>query len=237
MLLVERADRHADQRHHRGDPADRRGLATGLALDDERNAGDAEQQPCPLPRDHAFAEPAVGECRGEDRLQADHQRHQTGGQVVVQRDEHTAEIEPVHEDPGDRAVHDLVTAGPGRARQHDHDAYQQSDERHAQRQEGQRLRIRQPELRADESGGPQHHEHAGRGEHGHFFDGARHINPNNGDPKQLRARGHRARTCVVSNDTNVSNRHKNFGAARSGRADDQCEKRRAAYCAIALSLS
>jgi hypothetical protein len=86
-------------------PSQRRRLAgRDLLVHDQVNAGDTEQQAEPLPRQHPLAEPAIGQRRGQHRLQADHQRDQAGRQPVLDRSEHAAEIETVHQGAGHGAV-------------------------------------------------------------------------------------------------------------------------------------
>jgi hypothetical protein len=125
-------------------------------------AGDAEQQAEPLPRQHPLAEPAIGQRRRQHRLQADHERDQAGGQPVLDRSEHAAEIAAVHQGAGHGAVEYTGAVRPFRPGEHDDDGEQQHDRDHAQRQECHRLRIGQAEFGADESGRPQHDKDGGR---------------------------------------------------------------------------
>ena len=72
-------------------------LAFGVAMDDEIDAGDAEREAGPLPRRHPLAQQPVRQGRGQDRLQAHHQRGEARRQLVVDRDEHAAEIAAMHQ--------------------------------------------------------------------------------------------------------------------------------------------
>ena len=99
-------------------------LAFGVAVHDEIDAGDAEREAGPLPRRHPLAEQPVRQRRGQDRLQAHHQRGKARRQLVVDRDEHAAEIAAMHEQAGHRAVQHARARRPGRPGQ-------QNDQRRA----------------------------------------------------------------------------------------------------------
>jgi hypothetical protein len=72
--LIERAERDADQRYRRRNPAPAGLPAHRPVVQDQRNAGKPDQQPAPLHRGHALAEPAVRDGGCQDRLQARDQR-------------------------------------------------------------------------------------------------------------------------------------------------------------------
>ena len=59
--LIERAERDADQRHGGGEPAPAGLPAHRPIMQDQHHAGEPEQQPAPLQRRDALAEPAVGD--------------------------------------------------------------------------------------------------------------------------------------------------------------------------------
>ena len=73
-------------------------------MKNEINADEAEREAKPLPRQHALAEPAVGDGRGQDRLKADDQRDEARGQPVGDSDEHAREIHAMNHEAGDGRV-------------------------------------------------------------------------------------------------------------------------------------
>ena len=173
-LLIKRADGDAEKRRHDRRPGQRRGRAGGILPHHQIDAEEAEQQAKPLPRQHAFAEPAVGKGRGQHRLQADDQRGEPGGKAVFDGDKNTAEIEAVHHEAGHHAVHHAGAARPFWPRdQHDED-HEPHHRDHAQRQESQRLGIAQPELCADEAGRPEQDKNTRCRKDGEFLKRTRH---------------------------------------------------------------
>ena len=110
--LVQRAQRNADQRHAGGKPAPARIAAHRPIVQDQHDAGEPEQQSGPLHRRDPLAEPAVGEGRGQDRLQARDQRGQPGGNRMRDRDRGAAEIKSVHQNARDGAVEDADPIRP-----------------------------------------------------------------------------------------------------------------------------
>ena len=151
-LLIDRADRDAEKRDRNGGPGKRARLSSrGLVAQHQINAGKPKRQPRPLAHADALAEEAMGDGRGQERLQADDQRRKPGRQAVANRHEHAAEIEAVHHEPGGDAVAEAERARPLRPRQRNDDAEEQDDPEHPQRQVGQRLGIGEAELGADEA--------------------------------------------------------------------------------------
>ena len=112
-----------------GDPRDQRRLAFGPAVHHQVDADDAEPETEPLPRHHALAQQPVGERRGQDRLQAHHQRGKARRQPAVDRDEYAAEIAAMHEQAHDRAVQGAGGPRPARARDKRDDAEQRDHQR------------------------------------------------------------------------------------------------------------
>ncbi|KAH2775699.1 hypothetical protein KXW38_001308, partial [Aspergillus fumigatus] len=102
--LIERAERDADQRDHRGEPAQARLPRHRTVVQDHQHPAEVEHQAAPLQRRHLFAEPAVGDGRGQDRLQARNQRGEAGRNRMRDRDRGAAEIEAVNENAGNGAV-------------------------------------------------------------------------------------------------------------------------------------
>ena len=156
-LLVERADADAHQRERHRHEA--RGVAAEahLVADDEPHAGQAEDEAAPLARQHALAEPGAGEQHGEQRLQPDDHRARARRHAGLDRHEHAAEVERVHERRrrrrGGRLRAAWATSRASRARRRP-SARATSSEAHEQERE--RRRVRQPVLRGDEAGAPQH---------------------------------------------------------------------------------
>ena len=110
--LVERAERDADQRYRRRKPAPAGLPAHRPVVQDQRNAGKPDQQPAPLHRGHAFAQPAVRDGRRQDRLQARDQRRKASRNRQRDRDRRAAEVNAVHQNAGDGAVPDLDAVRP-----------------------------------------------------------------------------------------------------------------------------
>ena len=96
----------------------------------------------------------MGDGGGQKRLQADEQRRKPCGQAMADRDEHAAEIKPVHHEPGRHAVAEACGIRPFGPRQRDHDAEDNEHPEHAEREIGQRLGISQAEFGADKAGRP-----------------------------------------------------------------------------------
>ena len=126
-------------------------------------------KPGPLQRRDALAEPAVGDRRGQDRLQARDQRRQPGRNRMRDRNRRAAEIESVHQNAGDGAVGDADTIRPFRPRDRHDDRHQPHHDRHADREIGQRLGVVEHVFGADEAGAPEHDEHRRRRARGRFF--------------------------------------------------------------------
>ena len=98
------AKQFSDERSDGG--ANQRGVtanqASGVAPPDDvfscmaaGSAKEAQREPKQLPRHHPLAEPAVGDRRGQDRLQADDEHREAGRKAVLYGNEHAAEIEAV----------------------------------------------------------------------------------------------------------------------------------------------
>ena len=133
-----------------------------------KHADQAEHQAEPLQARDLLAHEAVGDGRGEDRLQARDQRRDAGRHALADGGEHAAEIKPVHQRTRHQAVADLRPVRPARLRRERDRAHDEHDEHHAHRQKRHRLDIGQPETRADEAGAPQQHEQHRRDGNGKF---------------------------------------------------------------------
>jgi hypothetical protein len=107
-----------------------------------------------LQRRDALAEPAVGDGRGQDRLQTGDQRREAGGNRQRDRNRRAAEIEAVHENAGDDAVADLAAVWPGRADDGADERHQHHHDRHADRQKRQRVGIADHVFGGDKAGAP-----------------------------------------------------------------------------------
>jgi hypothetical protein len=137
-------------------PAERRAGEYDVAVvQDEQHAGEPERETEPLHARDALAHEAVGDGRGQNRLQPGDQRGDAGRHALRNRDEHAAEIDAVHQQADHDRVPDLRPPRPRRARDKSNRQHQHDDGAHAQRQERQRLGIRQTVARADEARAPQ----------------------------------------------------------------------------------
>src|SRR5262249_1988934 len=112
-LLIEGADRDAEERNRARQPCERRRAAGGRPIaHDQINAEQPKREPNPLQQPNALAEPAIDNRRGQRRLQAEDQRDHSSRQPVLDRDEHAAETKAVHHQAGDRAVRHTARARP-----------------------------------------------------------------------------------------------------------------------------
>ncbi len=174
-LLIDGADGNADEAYRCRRPGERRGGAGARPiLHHQINADNAEHEAEPLPRHDRLPEQTIGDRRRQYRLQPNDQGRERRGQSLPNGDIDAAEIENMHEHAGHAAVDDAGRIRPFRPRLQQNEAEEHDCPDHAQRQEGQRLRVGQTELGADKARGPQHHEEPGRRKDCGFFDGARH---------------------------------------------------------------
>ena len=157
-----------NERDEAGGPAEHRAFRHHAAVvQHQQHADQAEREAEPLPAAHLLAHEAVGDGRGEDRLQARDQRRDAGRHALADGDEHAAEIErraPASRPPGcgrsrcrrgQRAR--TISANGGMIA---------TTNTMRTREEGHRLDIGQPVARADEAGAPQQHEGERRGRDG-----------------------------------------------------------------------
>ena len=99
----------------------------------------------------------------QQRLQAHQHRDRPGRHAVGERDEHAAEVEAVHQPPGEGRMRDLAPRmRPRRAGEDREQADQPGDENETIEQETERRRVGQPVLRGDEAGAPEQHEQQGK---------------------------------------------------------------------------
>ena len=156
--LVQRAERDADQRDHRGEPAKPGFASHGAVVQDHHDAAEAEHEAAPLHRRHPFAEPAVGDGRGQDRLQAGNECGQPCRNRMRDRDRGAAKIEAMDKYAGDRAVREARAIRPFRPRNRRDDRHQADHDRHADGEISQGIGIVDDVFGADESGAPEHDE-------------------------------------------------------------------------------
>ncbi len=183
--LVERAQGDANQRDRGREPAPARLAAHRPVVQDQQNAAEAERKAGPLQRRDALAEPAVGNRRGHDRLQARDQRREPGRNRMRDRDRSAAKIEPVHEDAGNRAVKHAGAVRPFRPRDRNDDPHQQNHDRHADREIAEGIGVVDDVFGGDEARAPEHDKHRGRRTRGEFLRFIFHCRPdcpNRGNP-------------------------------------------------------
>ena len=173
--LVQRAKRDAEQRDGGCSPAPSRLPAHRPVMKDQGHADEPEQKPAPLQRCHALAKPAISDGRGQQRLQARHQRRETSGDRQGDRDRRAAEIEAVHQNAGDDTVADSAAIRPDRANDGADDRHQHHHNRHADREIGQRIGIVNDVFGADEAGAPEHDENRRRRACGEFVEVLGHL--------------------------------------------------------------
>src|ERR1700722_17106086 len=125
-------------------------------VQNQHHAHKPEQQPAPLQRRHALAEPAVRQRRGQDRLQTRNQRREPGRYRMRDRDCGAAEIKSMHQQPCDDAVSNPGAIRPLRPCDRDDDSHQSHHHGHPDRQIGQRLGAAQRVFGGDKAGTPQH---------------------------------------------------------------------------------
>jgi len=158
-LLVERAERDADQRDHARRPAERRaGGHDRTVVQNQQDAEKTQRQTHPLPAGHRLAHEAVGDGRGQDRLQSGQQRRYAGRHALADRDEDAAQIEEVHHCADRKAVSRLVQIRPACAARGRDDKHDRHDARHSDAEKGHRLDVRQAITRTNKARAPQHHE-------------------------------------------------------------------------------
>ena len=195
--LVERAERDADQRYRRRNPAPAGLPAHRPVVQDQRNACKPDQQPAPLHRGHALTQPAVRNGGRQDRLQAWNQRREAGGNRQRDRDRRAAEVNPVYQNAGDDAVPDLDTVRPRRPGDGANDAHQHHDDRHADRQIRQGIGIVDNVFGTDEASAPQQDENRRRRAGGEFVEVRSHLPPLLPDHMLCGKHRSRGETCAI----------------------------------------
>ena len=125
--------------------------------------------PAHCKRRDAFAEPAVRQGRGQDRLQARNQRREPGGDRMRDRDRGSAEVKSVHQNSRDNAVGDARPIRPWRPRDRNDDCHQHNHHGHADGEIGQRLGVAQHVFGGDKAGAPEHDKNRRRRARGQFF--------------------------------------------------------------------
>ena len=93
------------------------------------------------------------------------------------RDRGAAQIEPVHQKPGDDAVGDADPVGPFRPRDRGDHRHQADHQRHADSEIGQRLGIVHDVFGGDETGTPEHDKNRRRRARGKIFNVMIHLPP------------------------------------------------------------
>ena len=146
--LVERAAGDGDERDADREQARAAQRAhVDLVPDDERDAHQAEQHAEPLRRREPLPQVALRDHRRQQRLRRQHQRRDAGRHAEVLRIVTAAEVDRVHQQPGDADVEQLAPVGrPARPRQQHPGRDADHAEGEAQGEEGERRRVLQPGL-------------------------------------------------------------------------------------------
>ena len=113
------------------------------------------RQPGPVARQDGFAEQAAGQHRGDERLQADDQRRKSRRHAVVDRPEHAAEIDAVHQHARDGRHGDVAARHASGSHEKRDDSEDRKGKHETHREEGERLRPGHGVARADEAGRPE----------------------------------------------------------------------------------
>jgi hypothetical protein len=138
-----------------------------LVPHDERDAGEADEYAGPLPRHEARVHPARRDDGGEKRLRRDDERRYTGGHAEVLRVVARAELHGVHENACRGEMAPFRGCGwPARLPDEDDRGQESEPEAKAQRQEGERRRVLQPDLGRYVARAPHRHEVPGEQERG-----------------------------------------------------------------------
>ncbi len=126
---------------------------------DGDHTGEAQPHADPLQLGQTFAEHPARRQRGEHRMQPGDQRADPRRQAAVDGDEHPAEVEHVHAEPGEHDPrHEPASRLAGAVRIAATPARAPGGQHHAHRQKRERTGVVGGVASGDEAGAPQHHE-------------------------------------------------------------------------------